>query len=818
MLGRLSNGSVRQSSVLHALPLLGLFFDVDLIFLYAMHRCFPGLFLVVYLCISTAALAQQPALTVQDYARAERFMGYNTSLLIDRNMSAPTWLPGDRFWYRVLTPQGSEFVVVDPARKTKTAAFDPVKLAAALGTASGKSYEAARLPFRTFTFSPDEQQVLFSSGGKNWRYEVASGRVSASPTPALSPSSAASAKNEVESPDGRRVAFLRDYNLWVRDTQTKAETPLTTDGVKDYGYATDNAGYATTDKPVLLWSPDSRKIATFRQDHRAVSDMYLVTTNVGRPTLKTWKYPFVGDKDVIRIERVILEVEHPKVVKLQLAPDPRRSTGCPDLSCEGKGLGDAAWNADATQLAFVSVARDAKQVSFRVADAATGSVRDVFSETVATYFESGRFLSNWRYLSNSQEVLWYSARDNWGHLYLYDAITGKLKHQITKGNWAVRELVRVDEKARQLYFLAGGREPGNPYFTYLYRIGLDGKHLTLLTPEAGNHVVTFAPSGRYFVDSYSQHDVPPISLLRTADGKLVLPLGKTDISRLLATGWKPPTPITTKAQDGQIDLYGLMYTPTALDPTKKYPVINCIYPGPQYGSVSQGGWSFTAARVDHQALAELGFVVVLIEGSCNPYRSKRFQDACYGNLIENTLSDQVTGLRQLAERYPYLDLNRVGVWGHSGGGYAAAAALFRYPDFYKVGISESGNHDMRNYKDAWGEKYVGLLTSQADGTSNYSSQANAAFAKNLKGKLLLAHGLLDNNVPPTNTMLVAEALIKANKTFDLVLFPQAQHAYGPDAPYMTRRRWDYFVQNLAGALPPHDYEMKPITDPRDAVQ
>jgi hypothetical protein len=343
--------------VLHALLLLGLFFDVDLIF-YAMHRCLPGLFLIACLCISTATLAQQmPALTTQDYARAERFMGYNTSLLIDRGMSAPTWLPGDRFWYRVLTPQGSEFVVVDPARKTKTAAFDPAKLAAALGTASGKSYEATRLPFRTFSFSPDEQQVLFSSGGKNWRYEVASGHVTASPTPTLSPSSAASAINEVASPDGRRVAFLRNYNLWVRDTQTKAETPLTTDGIKDYGYATDNAGYATTDKPVLLWSPDSRKIATFRQDQRAVSDMYLVTTNVGRPTLRTWKYPFVGDKDVIRIERVILEVEHPKVLKLQLAPDPRRSTGCPDLSCEGKGLGDAAWNADATAGVCLGCAR-----------------------------------------------------------------------------------------------------------------------------------------------------------------------------------------------------------------------------------------------------------------------------------------------------------------------------------------------------------------------------------------------------------------------------------------------------------------------------
>ncbi|WP_082773922.1 S9 family peptidase [Hymenobacter sp. PAMC 26628] len=645
--------------------------------------------------------------------------------------------------------------------------------------------------------------------------------VRADSIPAPSASATARAQNEVASPDGRRVAFLRDYNLWVRDTKTKAETALTTDGIKDYGYATDNSGYATTDKPVLLWSPDSRKIATFRQDQRQVSDMYLVTTNVGHPTLKAWKYPLPGDKEVIAIERVILEVDQPKVIKLELAPDPRLSSGCLNLSCEGRGMGDVDWSPDATQLAFVSSSRDRKQVNFRVADAATGRVREVFSETVATFFESGREAMNWHYLPKTNEVIWCSPRDNWRHFYLYDATTGKLKRQITKGSWAVRELVRVDEKARQLYFLAGGREPGNPYFTYLYRIGMDGQHLTLLTPEAGHHLVTFAPSGRYFIDSYSQHYQPPVSQLRTATGKVVLPLEKTDISRLLATGWKPPTAIITKAQDEQFDLYGLMYTPTNLDPTKKYPVINYIYPGPQTGPLSANtgvGWSFTAARLDHQALAELGFVVVVIEGSCNPFRSKSFQDACYGNIAENTLSDQVTGLRQLAQRYPYLDLNRVGVWGHSGGGYAAAAAMFRYPDFYKVGISESGDHDARGYISGWGELYIGLLAPQADGTSNYTSQANAPFAKNLKGKLLLAHGLLDNNVPPYNTMLVVDALIKANKTFDLVVFPQAPHAYGPDAPYMTRRRWDYFVQHLAGALPPPDYEMKPMTDPRDAGQ
>ncbi|WP_460615989.1 S9 family peptidase [Hymenobacter segetis] len=779
-----------------------------------MHKYVPALLAAATFFVSAAASAQQmPALTAEDYARAERFLSYNTQALVDHSAGQPNWLAGDRFWYRVLTAQGSEFILVDPARKTRTAAFDQAKLAAALSTATGKTYEASRLPFRTLTFSPDEKTISFAASDKSWKYDVANGQLSPDSAPAAKPDP--NAENEIESPDGKLAAYIKDYNLWVRDTKTNQTTQLTTDGTKDYGYATDNAGWTTSDKPVLRWSPDSRKIATFRQDQRNVGDMYLVTTNVGHPTLKSWKYPLPGDKDIATIERVIVEVNSPKVVRFQMAPDPHRGSLSDDISSSGT-FDDVDWSADGRELAFVSTSRDHKEEKIRVADAATGAVRDVFSETVPTQYESGQNAINWRYLPKSKEVIWYSERDNWGQLYLYDAGSGKVKNQITKGNFVVTRLLKVDEKKRQLYFLADGREAGNPYFTHLYRIGLDGKNLTLLTPEAGNHQVMLAPSGRYFVDTYSQPDKPGVTVLRGTDGKLISTLEKTDISRLTATGWKAPTPITVKAQDGQIDLYGLMFTPTNLDPNKKYPIINYIYPGPQGGGV--GSWSFASARGDHQALAELGFVVVVIEGSCNPLRSKSYHDACYGNMAENTLSDQVTGMRQLAQKYPYIDLNRAGIWGHSGGGYATAAAMFRYPDFFKVGISESGNHENRNYEDDWAERYIGLMKTNADGTTSYDNQANAAFAKNLKGKLMLAHGLMDNNVPPYNTMLVVEALTKANKSYDLVVFPNAQHGYGAYSPYMMRRRWDYFVQNLADTQPPHDYEMKPHPDPRNAVQ
>jgi dipeptidyl aminopeptidase/acylaminoacyl peptidase len=380
-------------------------------------------------------------------------------------------------------------------------------------------------------------------------------------------------------------------------------------------------------------------------------------------------------------------------------------------------------------------------------------------------------------------------------------------NRITSGNGNVSQLLRVDEPNRLLYFLAVGRDPArDPYFAHLYRIRFDGTGLERLTPEDAHHEITFSPSGRYFVDSYSTPVIPPTAVLRDAAGKQVLELEKADISKLLATGWKPPEPVRVKARDGETDLYGLMYKPTNLDSSRKYPIVNHIYPGPQTGSV--GSRSFSPARGDAQALAELGFIVVEIDGMGTPWRSKQFHDAYFGNMGDNTLPDQVAGMKQLADRFPWIDINRAGIYGHSGGGYAAAAAMFRYPDFFKVGISESGNHDNRVYEDDWAEKWQGLLVKHADGTTSYDDQANQAHAKNLKGHFLLAHGTMDANVPPQNTLLVVDALIKANKDFDLLMLPGEGHRYGEASSYMTRRRWDYFVRYLLGAEPPKEYELK----------
>lgn len=696
--------------------------------------------------LAITANAQQKALTVNDYERAESFMSYNTVKYIDNASGQPNWLEGDKFWYSIKNNGTEQTFLVDPVKKTKTPTTD---------------YKGGEMPSRRM-------------GGRN----------------------------EVLSPDGKKAILIKDYNLFVKDVASGKLTQLTTDGIKDYGYATDNAGWKHSDAPILRWSPDSKKIATFQQDQRNSKDMYLVTTNVGAPVLKAWKYPLPGDKQIATIRRVIIDVENPKVISLNIPADPHRATLSDDISSSGT-FDDIDWKADGSEVAFLSTSRDHKNEKFRIANATTGAVREVFEETVKTQFESGQGAINWRYLPASKEIIWYSERDNWGHLYLYDSGSGKLKNQITKGDFVVSRLVKVDEKSRTLYFFANGREKGNPYFSYLYKIGFDGKNLTLLTPEAGNHQVVFSPSFRYFVDSYSQPDVPPVTVLRNIDGKLINTLEKTDVSRLTATGWKAPTPVSLKAKDGKTDIYGLVFTPTKMDASQKYPVIDYIYPGPQGGSV--GSWAFAASRGDNQALAELGFIVVVIEGTSNPDRSKSFHDMSYGNMAENTLPDQIAAIRQLSAKYP-IDTTKVGIWGHSGGGFATAAAMFRYPDFFKVGISESGNHDNRNYEDDWGERYNGLVEN-----SDYEAQANQNYAKNLKGKLMLVHGLMDDNVPPYNTLLVVEALEKANKSFDLVIFPNSAHGYGAYSPYMMRRRWDYFVQNLLGAEPPKDYQMKSPT-------
>ncbi|MBT71576.1 MAG: S9 family peptidase [Gammaproteobacteria bacterium] len=744
--------------------------------------------------------------TLADYQRAEQMLAANTAPLIVDNILDQYWQSGDRLVYKKSTSTGSDYVIVDATSNSRAGLFDLARLAIGLADYSEQELDNNDLELSRIALATAQPVVEFDFEERRYRLNLDDyvlQQLEASPD------------NEFISPDGNKAAFIEDHNLWLRDTATNSITQLTFDGEQNYGYATNNAGWIRGDGPVLLWSPDSRKIATFRHDGRNVGEMYLYNTQVGHPELDAWKYPLPGDDSIFMIERIVIHLDdQPRIVRLNMPPDPHRSTTSDHVASRGGEFLDVEWSEDGRELAFVSSSRDHKVAQLRVADIETGAVRDVFREEAASYFESGYNSANWRVWHDRNEFIWFSEVDNWGHLYLHDLASGELKQQLTTGSWAVLQIQRVDVENEQLYFTGSNREPGDPYYQYLYRMDFDGNKLINLTPEPANHVISWSQSEQYFTDIYSTPTSPPTAVIRDSNGLVVTALEEVDISALVDSSWIPPLAFTVKARDQQTDLYGLMYRPSNLDENLSYPILNYLYPGPQSGSV--GSRSFQASRADKQALAELGFVVVEVDGMGTPGRSKSFHDAYYGNMGDNGVPDQVSAIRQLAQRYPWMDLDRVGIWGHSGGGFASTAAILRYPDFYKVAVSGAGNHDNRNYEDDWGEKWQGLLetypetnpTSEGDtaavAATNYDNQANQLLADQLQGKLLLAHGMMDTNVHPSSTLLVVEALIEAEKDFDLLVLPNAGHGFG-NRRYFMKRRWDYFVEHLKNLAPPAEF-------------
>lgn len=747
-------------------------------------------------------------LTDADYSRAAAMSPMALAPLVDGISTAPTWQADERLLWVETRDGKSRLLGIDAASGQAITVAEPAALATALASASGKPAKADDIASKLRSLKLDGDGLRFTYSGDDYRCSADASRCEKQAKPA----SQAGDGPAVKSPDGKREAFIRAHNLWLRETATGRETQLTRDGIEHYGYATDNAGWVHSDRAIVLWSPQSDKIATFRHDSRQVNTMTMVGTNVGAPEAQQWRYPFVGDPHIFMIERVIIDLSgrNAKLVPLQMPADAHRSTSCDHVSCNG-GWEDVQWSPDGKQLAFVSTDRFHKSAHLRVADASNGKVRDVHLETVETQFESGiGGVVNWRWLPASNEFLWWTQKSNWGHLYLHDLANGQLKHAITAGDWNVTELLRLDEQSRTVWFYGVGREAGrDPYFKHFYRASLDGGDVQLLTPENADHRINVSDDGRYFVDTYSTSSQAPVTVLRAMDdGRELKELARTDIIRLQAAGWQAPEQFSVKGRDGKTDVYGMLWKPANFDPKKKYPIVNYIYPGPQTGSIRTR--SFVPAHADNQALAELGFIVVAIDGMGTPWRSKAFQDTYYGNMIDNTLPDQVAGMQQLAAKYPWIDLDRAGIWGHSGGGNATATAMFKYPDFFKVGVAQAGNHNNLSYEDDWAERYHGPMIKNQDGTSNYTGQDNAAHAANLKGKLFLIHGMLDDNVPVQSTLLVVDALVAANKDFDLLLLPQSRHGYGlgDTGLYVMRRRWDYFVKHLLGAEPPKQYQVK----------
>ena len=766
-----------------------------------------GLSLLPMFLFGVGADAQE--IDVTRYHRAERLLAWNLNPLIGGGAVSPRWMSGGhRFWYRNQTGDGAEFVLADPERRSRTLLFDHDRLAAAMSLAADTAFDGRKLPFQSFEFTDGEAGIVFNANERGFSCDIRGYVCEVGDTlPNRTPF--------VRSPDGRLEAFVHEHDLWVRSVEGGDSTRLTTDGEEywSYGVTAPRPSQIIASlpaRPVLQWSPDSKRIAVQRMDERQVERMPIISHTSIRPTLYTYPYGLPGDSVVATFDIHVVDVESGGNLKLRTDPQPY-------LTFTVTGMRDSTWvtvkwKEGGERLYYVRGSRGGKSVTLYEADLETGEAREIIEERRATHVELNLDLvggyPNWDVIDGGQDVIWFSERDGWGHLYRFDG-DGQLKGRITQGAWTVGDILHIDEEAGRIVFTARGMEAWRiPTMADLYAVNPDGSGFERLGGEDADHTVRASPDGRYFVDSWSRPDVPPVSVVRDRAGRVVLELERADVSRMEEVGWSAPEIFEYKARDGVTTMYGLLHKPSDFDPGKVYPIVEYIYPGPFIGSV--GRWNFgggtlgSALRGDQDALAELGFIVVQMDHLGTPFRSKAIQDNYWGNMGDNGIPDHVAGVKQLAARYPWIDLERVGIYGHSGGGFASTDAILRYPDFYKVAVSTAGNHDNRSYHAAYAEKYQGLLVRDTvKGTDNYANQVNASLAENLKGKLFLMTGDMDDNVHPSMTYRVANALIAANKNFDFLILPDRAH--GLDEPYVIRRRWDYFVEHLLGMDPPADY-------------
>jgi len=757
-------------------------------------------------------MPQKTALTFADYTHAESFLPWNADQHVLREHIHPIWIfnqdgaPTERFWYLCRTERGKEFILVDPERASREPAFDQPRLAAALAQATGREQQAFNLPFETIELveSPAGWNLNFQVGSQAWQCDLNSYHCTAAgpvPAPAL----------EIVSPDGKWAVFCKGFNLWLRSTSGGEAAALTEDGQEYYDYAgtLDSNMTTITNRrsgrqfpPSVLWSPDSKKLLTHRIDQRMLKDIYLLQhvpeDGSARPKLYPYRYQLKEDPESPLLELILIDIERRQPIKLD----------CPPLYPFVFSLIDknwAWWSQDASRLYFIDDPRDGGVLKLYAADPVTGHTRLVIHEISDSRAEPNLWLAGRPIayeLDGGKEIVWFSERDGWGHIYLFDSLTGQVKKQITAGNWAIRDVALFAAEQRTVFLLAGGREPGqDPYYRHLYRVDIDSSEIQNLTPEVGDHYTLFSPSGQYFVDRCGRADGPTVTSLRRANGELVCPLETGDFSHFLKQGWHFPEPFQFTGRDGVTDLYGTILHPTHFDPNLKYPVLDDIYGWNQMihvlKSYPDGGYEIYDFWLP-QALAELGFIVVLMDGMGTPYRSKAFHDVSYHNQADGGLEDHILGLRKLAAERPYIDLSRVGIYGHSGGGFNTARALLKYPDFFHVGVSSAGPHDMRLY-----------LPNPDESEAEYQKMDNSALAANLRGKLLLMQGELDDNVHPASTYKLVNALIEANADFDMLIQPNRNHNSCMD-PYYVRRLWDYFVTHLAGQTPPTGYR---ITNP-----
>ena len=689
----------------------------------------------------------------------------------------PHWLTDNtRFWYRKGGAGYTKaFVLVDAAHGTRQAAFDHQKLAAGLSRMTGSIYRADHLPFSAINFTEDGKAIEFATGDTAWQCDLTTYDCTPAPKSAPTEQKQETAAGDeapgLSSPDGKWTAIVQNNNLFVRNGDA-APVALTTDGRGEVSY------------DVLSWSPDSQSLVGLKTHHVPIKPVYLIESSPkewsSRGLLHEHEYAQPGD---------------PLPTHELWLFDPAANTA---VQAQGDVIDygdwpDIRWDKAGRRFTYEKMDRGYQRFRVIGVDSRTGASQAIIDDRAETFIDSTHLYTSYQHTPQADEIIYASEQDGWRHLYLYERDAGRLKNQITRGPWVVRDVDHVDPEARQIWFRASGKNPGeDPYHLHAYRINFDGTGLVTLTEGDGTHAVQWSPDRNYLIDTYSRADLPPVHTLRRgSDGILICPLEKADISALTRDGWRTPEVFSAKGRDGKTDIWGLVFRPRHLDPGQKYPIIENIYAGPQ-DSFTRKSFAVYDAM---QALAELGFIVVQCDGMGTRNRSKAFHDVCWHNLADAGLPDRIAWITALARKYPYCDTSRVGIYGTSAGGQNSTGALLFHPEFYKVAVSSCGCHDNRIDKQWWNEQWMGYPVGPW-----YAAQSNITNAPKLRGKLLLIVGELDTNVPPESTLRLTDALIKAGKDYELIVITGSDHTDG--GPYGERRRRDFFVRHLLGIEPP----------------
>lgn len=760
----------------------------------------PFLFLIIGALIIPQTVFAQKA----NFELAERFSTQKMEKLIGSTSVNPNWIENtDTFWYEYETAAGKYWLFVDIPKRLQRDLFDRETLAGKLSEEFKRPFNASDLDLEDFEFNTDKERFTFHVDSIEFTWNIETDQL-------FKGDSLEAEKPEpwaTFSPDSTWIVYAKNHNLYLSsgDTSDTTEVQLTTDGERWYSYQA-SQGDTTSDKKLrsrARWFDDEKKLYVQRTDNRAISDLWVINVLGKRPTLETYKYAMPGD-DEVGIDYVeIFDVE--SRTRVIMNTDKWEDQ---NLSVDNEDVATGEPYMRTSDVIYIErLNRAASEFELLKGNTTTGEVEVIISERSEPYW-------NWRFqdaevLENGEEYIWWSERTGWGHFYRYTA-DGTLKNAITTGNFIAGEVVKIDTSAQTMFFTGYGREAGNhPYYQQLYSVRFDGSRLSLLTPENANHTISASPEGNYFVDNFSTVQQPTVSVVRDATGKVILNLQEVNIDRATELGWKVPETFVVKAADGVTDLYGVMWKPFDFDSTKSYPIISYVYPGPQ---VEPFPLNFGRSR--HQTLAQVGFIVVAFGNrGGSPLRSRYYHTYGYGDLRDYPLADNRYGLEQLIGRHDFIDGEKIGIYGHSGGGFMSTAALLTHPDFYDVAVSSAGNHDNNVYNRWWSETHNGVKesvkvvkemgedsveTEKEVITFDGPIETNASLAKNLQGNLLLVHGNIDNNVHPANTLRLADELIKEGKRFDMMILPDRRHGFGPYQPYFNRMTWYYFAEHLLG--------------------